>query len=243
MSLYGKKSKSAKIILHPDLSPSELSACISQLFSKELSKNAIDAVHGLYDNEGLFVPLSHVISSLTDEDAGSDVQSLSILPSFSSPPPPKKSSLSDPYIIVGSSLAFVLAFAVGLVEKLVSWTVTVPIHLFDVVIETPVKQFYRYGPSVFGWEGLTYPEICARITYHGDQLFWSKNLDECYKIFAAKEAAVLMVCKPLMYLVIFGVGVKLAHAFVKASARSKPDPDMVATFKAFKTLSKQMVKK
>lgn len=154
----------------------------------------------------------------------------------------------------------------GLVEKLVEWTVTVPIHLFDVVIETPVKQLYRYGPSVFGWEGLSYPEvrhnsviiylpvyfaltasvtcqICARITYHGDQIFWSKNLDECYKIFAAKEAAVLMVCKPVLYLVIFGVAVKLAHAFVKASAKSKPDPDMVATFKAFKTLSKQMTKK
>ncbi|GMH49688.1 hypothetical protein TL16_g00581 [Triparma laevis f. inornata] len=112
-----------------------------------------------------------------NEDDAENV-TLSILPSSSAPKPPKKSTsiLSDPYVLVGASLTFILAFAVGLIEALLSWIVAVPVRLFDVIIETPVKQLYRNGPSIFGWEGLSYPEICARITYHGDQVFWSKNL-------------------------------------------------------------------
>ncbi|GMH82176.1 hypothetical protein TrVE_jg13005 [Triparma verrucosa] len=246
VSLYGKPSTASKILLHSGLTPAELSSCISQLFSSDLSKNGIDSVHGLYDTRGLFKPLSYFISNLdTSGDDDSESPTLSILPSSAAPKAPKKKkgTFDDPYVLVGASLAFVLAFAVGLIEALMGWIVAVPVRLFDVIIETPVKQLYRNGPSLFGWEGLSYPEICARITYHGDQVFWSKNLVECKKIFYAKEAAVLLIAKPTMYCGIFAIVISIAHSFVKASAKSKPDPDMVATFKAIKTLSKQMTKK
>lgn len=62
-------------------------------------------MHGLYDEEGLFVPLSHFISSLGEGGEGDTeakaAPSLSILPQGSAPPPRKKGALDDPYVIVG----------------------------------------------------------------------------------------------------------------------------------------------
>jgi hypothetical protein len=189
--------------------------------------------------DGTFVPLSTFIA--TD---GYDDQDLSLLPSSLRPKPKvsKAPIWNDPYILLGGLFAFVAAYGVGLLDRVISFVVMVPFHFVEVVIEAPVKQIYRYGPSLFGWEGLSYPQICARITYHGDEAFWAKNLHECKKIFASKEGAVLNVCKPVIYIVLFLSTLSIAHSFVKASAKSKPDPDMVATFKAFRTLSKQLKK-
>ena len=118
-----------------------------------------------------------------------DDQDLSLLPSSLAPKakPSKKPIFNDPYVVLGGLFAFVAAYGVGLLDRLVSFVVMVPFHFVEVVIEAPIKQIYRYGPSMFGWEGLSYPRICARITYHGDEAFWAKNLPECKKIFAAKE--------------------------------------------------------
>ena len=59
----------------------------------------------MYDEEGLFVPLSHFISSLGEGGEGDTeakaAPSLSILPQGSAPPPRKKGALDDPYVIVG----------------------------------------------------------------------------------------------------------------------------------------------
>ncbi len=234
VSLYGSAISSTKVLLHPTLTPSELSACISQLFPSQ------SPIAGLYDTTGVFVPLSHVISSPPSSI-------LAILPPSSAPKEKKGKSplrfLSDPYVATGAALTSVLAYASGLIDSLLSWLLTVPIHLLDVVVEAPLKQAYRYGPAAIGWEGLSYPAICSRITYgHGDEAFWAKNLKECKNIFYAKEAAAMAVVKPSVYAGIFAVMVYLALAFVKASAKSKPDPDMVATFRAVKTLGKQMGK-
>ena len=113
-------------------------------------------------------------------------------------------------------LAFVAAYGVGLLDQVVSVLVMLPFHFVEVVIEAPIKQIYRYGPPLFGWEGLSYPQICARITYHGDAAFWAKNLEECKKVFTSKEGAVLNVCKPVIYIVLFLSTLSIVHSFVKS---------------------------
>jgi hypothetical protein len=95
---------------------------------------------------------------------------------------------------------------------------------------------------LIGWEGASLPVICSRITYHGDEAFWTKNLDECAKIFSAKEAALLLVLKPIMYIAVFLTSVSVVRSLIRAAHVMKPDPDMVATYKAFKVLSKQLSK-
>ena len=255
-----------RVLVAESTTSDELSLCLGQLFAKEISKQSLDSIHGLFSpvscpihvlkrlrdfwtlltmpslsrhQEGTFVPLSTFIA--TDSY---DEQDLSLLPSSLQPKPKvsKAPIWNDPYIVLGGLFAFVAAYGIGLLDRVISFVVMVPFHFVEVVIEAPIKQIYRYGPSLFGWEGLSYPQICARITYHGDEAFWAKNLHECKKIFASKEGAVLNVCKPVIYIVLFLSTLSITHSFVKASAKSKPDPDMVATFKAFRTLSKQMKK-
>ena len=255
VSLYGKAPQET-VQLHPDLTPPELSSCLSQLFAKQLLKQGIDGVHGLY-NGSTFTPLSIVIS-----DPSLHNTTLSILPSSAEPAPKKvsKGMFDDPKVLVGAGVGLLVAYVTGIFTALIQWSATgsspsprnphitptplntpplVPLVLVDALIETPLKHVYRNGPSAFGWEGLSFPQICSRITFHGDEAFWSKNLPECKRIFYAKEAAVMTLCKPVLYSGLIGVAIYLALAFVRASAVSKPDPDMVATFKAFKTLGKQ----
>ena len=82
--------------------------------------------------------------------------------------------------------------------------------------------------------------ICSRITYHGDESFWAKNMEECLKIYSAKERAVLLVGKPVMYFLFGLMAFTVVHALVKASAVSRPDPDMVATWNAVKVLGRSL---
>ena len=50
----------------------------------------------------------------------------------------------------------------------------------------------------------------------------------------------MSMCKPVLYICLFGVMMRVVLAVVKATFTSKPDPDMVATFRAVKTLGKQL---
>ena len=73
-----------------------------------------------------------------------------------------------------------------------------PFWLFDRIIEFPLREIYRHGPSIIGWEGEPLPRICARITYHGDEAFWSRNLEECEQLYYAQESAAMQVRRPIV---------------------------------------------
>ena len=128
--------------------------------------------------------------------------------------------------------------------ELFVWSiVSLPFWLFDVLVEFPLRELYRYGPSVVGWEGEPLPRICAQITYTGDEGFWSRNIDECERIYRAKEDAAMLFRKPLLVLVIVVAVFYMVKSIVEARAlrrRERIDPNMVETFRAINMLSRQL---
>ena len=118
-----------------------------------------------------------------------------------------------------------------------------PFYLFDIVIEFPLRELYRHGPSIIGWEGEPLPKICARITYHGDEIFWSRNIEECTRIYQAKELAAMQVRKPIVIGFIICVLFYMIKSIVEARAlrrRERIDPNMVETYRAIQMLTRQL---
>jgi len=118
-----------------------------------------------------------------------------------------------------------------------------PFYLFDIIIEFPLRELYRHGPSVIGWEGEPLPRICARITYHGDEQFWSRNIEECQRIYDAKEMSAMQVRKPIIVLCLLGAMFYMIKSIVAARAlrrRERIDPNMVETYRAIHSLARQL---
>ena len=236
-----KQSTIATIFVHDEMETSELSNCVKQVFHTTLSET-FDNLAGLYTDDDTFVPLSHVIKNVSAYEKSS----LNLHPKKKPKPPPKPSSssasnslLQDPLKVAILAATVGLAYYFGLLLQLVEFVVMIPYHFVDLCIETPIRQLYRNGPGLFGWESAPLPAICARITYTGDAEFWNKNFQECEKIYAAKEAAVMLIGKPILYFFFAMLLFTVVHALVKASAVSKPDPDMVSCYKAVKILARQ----
>ncbi|KAK1745255.1 hypothetical protein QTG54_004546 [Skeletonema marinoi] len=121
--------------------------------------------------------------------------------------------------------------------------VSLPFWLFDVLVEFPLRELYRYGPSIVGWEGEPLPRICSQITYTGDEGFWSRNIEECERIYRAKEDAAMLFRKPLLVSVIVVVVFYMVKSIVAARAlrrRERIDPNMLETFRAINMLSRQL---
>ena len=128
-------------------------------------------------------------------------------------------------------------------EVFVWGIISTPFWLFDVLVEFPLRELYRYGPSVVGWEGEPLPRICAQVTYTGDEGFWSRNIEECERIYRAKEDAAMQVRKPLFVLFIIVIVWYMVKSIVEARAlrrRERIDPNMVETFRAINMLSRQL---
>ncbi|KAL7550096.1 hypothetical protein ACHAWF_013326 [Thalassiosira exigua] len=118
-----------------------------------------------------------------------------------------------------------------------------PFWLFDVLVDFPLRELYRHGPSLIGWEGEPLPRICARITYHGDEMFWSRNLEECERIYEAKEAAAMQVRKPIVICLVILALFYMIKSIVAARAlrrRERLDPNMVETYRAIQMLTRQL---
>ena len=118
-----------------------------------------------------------------------------------------------------------------------------PFYLFDIIIEFPLRELYRHGPSIIGWEGEPLPKICARITYHGDEQFWSRNIEECQRIYDAKEMSAMQVRKPIVVLCLLGLMFYMIKSIVAARAlrrRERIDPNMVETYRAIHSLARQL---
>ena len=120
--------------------------------------------------------------------------------------------------------------------------VNIPFYLFDVMIEFPLKELYRHGPSLVGWEGKPLAKICSHVTHYGDEEFWRRNMEECEEIYASKEAAAMHIRKPALIGVIILVLFYMVKSIVEAQAmrRQQLDPNMVETYRAITMLARQL---
>ncbi|KAL9180147.1 hypothetical protein ACHAXT_008117 [Thalassiosira profunda] len=129
------------------------------------------------------------------------------------------------------------------VESFIFGFINFPFWLFDTLIDFPLRELYRHGPSVIGWEGEPLPRICARVTYHGDETFWSRNIEECERIYLSKEAAAMQVRKPIVVGLLIVVAFFMVKSVVEARARAQRqriDPNMVETYRAIQMLTRQL---
>ncbi len=139
-------------------------------------------------------------------------------------------------------LDYLLEKATEKSQQIFESAIVLPFHLAQVLVEFPLKELYRHGPSFLGWEGDSLPKICARITYHGDPEFWSRNMDECQRVYDSKEAAALHIWKPILMLFwIIGLFymVRLILARWALNRRERLDPDVVETYQAIRMLVRQ----
>jgi hypothetical protein len=131
-------------------------------------------------------------------------------------------------------------------NKVESWVFAVmnfPFKLFDTLIEVPLREVYRHGPSIVGWESEPLPRICSRITYHGDEIFWTRNIDECERIYQSKELAAMQVRKPIVIGFLMIAIFYMIKSIVEARAlrmRERVDPNMVETYRAIQMLTRQL---
>ena len=120
--------------------------------------------------------------------------------------------------------------------------------VFEMTINIPLRELHRYGPALVGWEGASLPHICARITYHGDEEFWRRNVDECRRIFDGKEEAFLRTARPILYVLVLSGSVWLGrslwndHWNAVYRSRNRVDREMVETHRALQTIVRQVGK-
>ena len=95
---------------------------------------------------------------------------------------------------------------------------------------------YRYGPMPFGWEGSPLPNICSKITYYGDEKFWTLNLKECESIYQSKEKSILVIYRPIILLCVMFVLFKILNK----KKDKKPDAHMIETFHAMGLIARQL---
>jgi hypothetical protein len=128
------------------------------------------------------------------------------------------------------------------------WLVASILRLtYESAIQLPLRDLYRNGPWIVGWEGDRLERVCSRITYHGDEAFWSRNSEECYRIYAAKEEAYLRLAGPLAFLALSAAAIALAGKvwlLVRPARRrlSPSERDAVETYRALQVLLRQAKK-
>lgn len=226
-----------RMLVTPSMTPNVLSQCILQTCGIDTDfRDWIIA--GLFrESDCLFVTLQDIID---DQDHRS-VYTLQY-PHFHIPQP-------QPWMTETMMILLGIGSIVGLwilgplvISHLHSWSGT----FFNLFVNMPIKELYRYGPSMIGWEGVSLAKICTRITYHGDEEFWKRNMEECQHIYNAKEDAMLRMMRPVLYLFTLLTGFWVARALVREHALSmrqkvkSPDRDMVETYQAFNVIFRQM---
>jgi len=147
------------------------------------------------------------------------------------------------YFVAVSKWLVILASRVTLRQamSLIALSVDAIQFVNVVAVDTPIKEVYRYGPSIIGWEGMPINKICAQSTHYGDEDFWSKNSVECNEIYSSKERAALLLFRPVIYL---ALGALAYHGRKWWTSNKKSDdsvdPNMEETYKALNALVKQV---
>jgi hypothetical protein len=247
----------------PGMSDSTLAACIQQaLFTNPNSSSTSSGIlmnddsHrivGLFvEHSGVFVALQSILQT-THRSVRHDTYCLHLEPR---PPPPKPVpwwERPEIWIAVLLPVAAYLWYAEAHVRvgPAVYETGFTFYSTILYMIQMPLQELYRHGPWLIGWEGDSLPRICARITYHGDASFWSRNFEECERIYAAKEEAWLRMARPIVYgilavtvttIVRFILWERAQHNLrMAAQLRGPPtDRDMVETYRAFQVIMRQV---
>ena len=112
-------------------------------------------------------------------------------------------------------------------ERALLSMIMTPVDLIDYAVEHPLRWIYRNGPPIVGWDGISYPEICAAIVpdITGiDKAFWFNNIDRCKILYTNRERAMLSKMKPLSYLFYSYILFKLFMHWITVKAKTKPDP-------------------
>jgi hypothetical protein len=215
----------------PDMTASTLAACIQQ------SMCLPQPLVGLFQESrvGHFYTLEHVLQSKERE---------LVYTVLCTPPPRATSSVPwyqqfMPWLLLFSFLILLWTFLywpllLYLMERTLTW-------LYQGIVQIPLTELYRYGPWMVGWEGASLPHICSRITYHGDEVFWSRNLEECQRIFDQKQDAWLQMARPLWWILLSSLVLMIVRWLVDALRHSPPPPDrdMVETYRAWQILLQQ----
>ncbi len=129
--------------------------------------------------------------------------------------------------------------SVDIFDQTLQLFVNLPSMIVNSCIEYPLREMYRFGPAVIGWEGQPLPLICSQVTHMGDETFWRKNMDECQKIYDTKEEASLHYRKPLVYIFLAYMLFRMVQSLVRTYAirrQNKPNPEMIETYEAFRLL-------
>ena len=205
---------------------------------------------GLFrEANAMFIPLSYVLA--TAKDLEREVLSLTRplpLPRAPKPPPPQWPNFVAALVALIAIGIFVdleklMYDLFSYAERAVFLLLGLPALLAGVLIDLPLQELYRNGPSFLGWEGMPLSRVCAQVTYHGDEMFWSRNVAECERIYAAKEAAALHVARPVVYLAAAVAIFSAIRSLVRTNAirnRYKPDRNMTELYNAFYAIMRQM---
>ena len=226
-----------RIWITPNMSPKTLAECIKQTCG--IDNDLRDwVIAGLFrEPDCLFVSLHDII----EERDYKNVYALSY-PHIQTPKPKPWLTKTVMSLIGVGGLVALWRFGPIALAYLHRWSGS----FFEVFVNLPLRELYRYGPNMVGWEGASLPSVCARITYHGDEDFWKRNMAECQQIFDSKEEAMLRMARPVLYLFTMVLGFWVARLLVREHAVSlrrmtkKPDRDMVETYQAFNVIFKQM---
>lgn len=230
-----------------------LSKCIIQA-----TGFADDTVVGLFGyTNGLFVSLEHLLAC--SENSSDEVQALhNQLYSLYIPEPIPQPPWWDDWRILGGGIFLVVAILYTQLPNVLYMISSIPLAVeklfhkimyyvplfYHNLVTQPLKDTYRYGPTVFGgWEGVDLPTICARLTY-GTEDFWQRNYKDCENMYLAKESAFLFVGRPLIFLVLVLIFVWIVRQWMWYEAlkvRDRyQDRDMIQTYQAIQILFRQM---
>jgi hypothetical protein len=224
-----------KIHIHSEMSSVLLGNCLMQL-ALDHSYEHSEPIVGLFrQQDGVFFSFEHILTSQEARHSAYMITLPRRLPIVAVP-----WWRSNAFLFVLSLIVLMTGWYYSLVIFETSWNFFSESYVF--IFDLPLRELYRYGPHIIGWEGADLSEICSRITYHGDKSFWSRNLMECDSIYAAKEEAFLRVTRPAMYamlaLILFYALRHLVSKYAE-SRRDIADRDMIETYRAFQIILRQ----
>ena len=136
-------------------------------------------------------------------------------------------------------LLFNLHTIIDFIENTFYWILNLPSQLLIRCIDNPLKDLYRNGPTIIGWEGSTLPKICTQITHMGDETFWSRNLKECENIYLNKEQAMLQIRKPIVYIILCVSLFYAIQSLIKTWSirnQNRPSREMVEAYEIYRLI-------
>jgi len=227
-----------RICIFPSMTPESVGRCIHQAFF-QYQQMIPDPIVGMFrERDYVFHSLEYLLQA--DSNHTKDVYSVNY-PNYRAHPPPTPRWRSVGLLM----MLLTLGACYGVIEfgpEIMEYLLLAVTQTYNFLFDLPLRELYRYGPYMIGWEGAQLSEICSRITYHGDRAFWSRNMEDCEFIYAAKEEAFLRVARPVVYgvlVVLAFIGIRHLVRVYAERRRQRVDRDMVETYRAFQILLRQ----